>query len=251
MTENEFIEAEYIEIVEEVRPEFTAKDTGKLLLVYFIGSLLVFPIIGGVLGAIIALVMGLGADDPDLITYAMFFSELMATGVLLKLTFDILKYDFKVFRSDLGSNLLKILKNFALAFGVSFLLQVFYDFIGITQSVNQDMIVDLTASLPVVMFITTVIFAPLTEEIIFRGGLYKGMSNVMSERGAIIFSSLLFGGVHLLAGINSPLEILFIFQYANMGYFMAKSYRDTDSIWGAIGYHFLNNFIAIIAVMFG
>jgi uncharacterized protein len=248
MTEYEFLETEY---VEDVRPEFTFKDTGKLLLFYFVGSMFVFPLIGAVLGTIVALVMGIGANDPDIMTIAMFFSELIATGVLLKLTFDILKYDFKVFRSKLGSNLVQILKNFVLAFGVSFLLQIFYEFIGISQSVNQDMIVDLTESLPVIMFITTVIFAPLTEEIIFRGGFYKGMMNIVSERSAIILSSLLFGGVHLLAGINSPLELLFIFQYANMGYFMAKTYRDTDSIWGAIGYHFLNNFVAIVAVIYG
>lgn len=81
--------------------------------------------------------------------------------------------------------------------------------------------------------LSVVIFAPLCEEFIFRGNIERGMLKKGSPAIAIIWSSFLFGFIHLnlfqgLAG--------FI-----MGAFIGYIYYKTHSIWLAIFAHFVNN----------
>lgn len=79
------------------------------------------------------------------------------------------------------------------------------------------------------LLVSIVVFAPLFEEILFRGFLYRNLRDTLGVRSAMIVSSLLFGLVHLQLGLVLPL--------AGLGLAMCLVYERSGSLLPAIGVH--------------
>ncbi len=111
---------------------------------------------------------------------------------------------------------------------------------------QQEMVVILRESQSVALltglFFLLVILAPVAEEIIFRGCLYRFLKGTMSMTGAVLLSSLLFGAIHLhLAGL--PVLIAF-------GAVLCLVYERTGSLKAPILLHsFFNLNTFVITVM--
>ena len=118
---------------------------------------------------------------------------------------------------------------------------------NIEQSSNQQYIE--TLSTPIVtniLPIVIVLFAPLLEEILFKGYLIKTLSAKLNTYLLAILSILLFSSMHL----HSITEIKAIIPYFAISfvttfYFFKKDYN----IWYPIIIHILNNLLAQI-IMF-
>jgi len=85
------------------------------------------------------------------------------------------------------------------------------------------------------------IFAPVAEEMVFRGGILRSLLRLTNGRNcwmAIVFSALLFGVVHgnVAQGVNAFL----------LGLLLGWMYYRTDSIVPGILFHWVNNTIAFI-----
>lgn len=85
--------------------------------------------------------------------------------------------------------------------------------------------------------ITAIIFAPVVEELVFRGVLFNRLKIRTGIVPAMIISSFLFGIGHEFGGITSA----FLF-----GMCMCILYLKTDNILVPISVHFLNNVAATI-----
>jgi membrane protease YdiL (CAAX protease family) len=83
--------------------------------------------------------------------------------------------------------------------------------------------------------VVLVIFAGICEEVLFRGTIMPAMED-HGLVAAIVYSSLLFALLHV-----SLLNLVSTFV---LGVVMAVIVIKTGSIWGAIIYHMINNFIA-------
>lgn len=79
-----------------------------------------------------------------------------------------------------------------------------------------------------------ILFAPLIEEIIFRGILKKIIGN---NNMFIILSTFLFGLVHVLFLETNLLLYLWIIPYALIGFFLAKTYTRTNNLGLSIFLH--------------
>ncbi len=91
--------------------------------------------------------------------------------------------------------------------------------------------------MPVTLVFATCIFAPLLEEILFRGILLKGLlNNGKNPYMAIFFTSFLFGLVH-----GNPWQFIGGFT---LGMVMGYIYYRTNSLLTTIFIHALNNSIA-------
>lgn len=90
--------------------------------------------------------------------------------------------------------------------------------------------------------IQTIIIAPIFEELFFRGIVFKGMIKKYSNKPikAIIFSSIIFGVVHMNIpqGINAFIA----------GVILASLYYYTKNIKLSIFAHFINNFLVFIPI---
>ncbi len=90
-------------------------------------------------------------------------------------------------------------------------------------------------------FLTTVILAPVFEELIFRGYLYTSMLTAFKrEKERLVVNAMLFAAAHVfLAGFLFGAEIPFYIFV--LGYLLAKLYERSRSVLPCILLHSLNN----------
>ncbi len=95
----------------------------------------------------------------------------------------------------------------------------------------------------VALFIlVAVIMAPLFEEIVFRGCLFRGFANSWGWVWGALASGAVFGIAHLQLDVFLPL--------ATLGFVLAWAYKQTGSLWTCITMHALFNTIAVLAWAF-
>lgn len=138
--------------------------------------------------------------------------------------------------------LLFILRRAALTDLFGFLL-----FLPDAPSVNQQIATDLTLSQPFFSFFAVVIFAPLTEEIVFRGMLarYLFPKQDNSKRTLIflLVSSLLFALIHF------PGDVQQFFVYFSLGFSLGLAYISRKGLVYSISLHALNNVIGFLMIL--
>lgn len=96
------------------------------------------------------------------------------------------------------------------------------------------------------MFLMIVIAAPITEEILFRGLVLFSHGRLDTTWTRVIISAIVFGGVHLVAGF----DIFSAYTYIGMGVIMTLPAKKTQSIEASMVYHFLNNLVGFLMIIF-
>lgn len=97
----------------------------------------------------------------------------------------------------------------------------------------------------------TILLAPLTEEILFRGLLFSGLRRV-SRLGAYLISSLCFASIHVAGylGTYSPLQFsLALAQYLPAGLILAFSEEKSGTIVVPIVIHMVINGISLVSIL--
>lgn len=97
--------------------------------------------------------------------------------------------------------------------------------------------VDMSAGTFLLSAISSIIFAPILEELVFRGVLFNRLKIRIGIIPAMLISSFLFGIGHDFGGITSA----FLF-----GLCMCILYLKTDNILVPISVHFINNVVATL-----
>lgn len=120
---------------------------------------------------------------------------------------------------------------------------------GQTEAQNQTEIIGLFEQAPYLIIIQALLYAPIVEEIMFRGLVFGGLSK-RSMTFAIIVSSSLFGLAHVYNSILSGnfADLWFFPTYALLGYFLNRAYIKSGSIVSSMALHFLNNAIGLLAI---
>ena len=130
---------------------------------------------------------------------------------------------------------------------VWFLSLVVQFFLPNDPSVNQQIATDLTLSQPLFSFFAVVIFAPLTEELIFRGMLarylFPKQDNSKLTLIFLLVSSLLFALVHFP---GTPQQFL---VYGSLGLSLGLAYISKGSLAYSIALHALNNLIGFLMIL--
>ena len=114
-------------------------------------------------------------------------------------------------------------------------------------SVSQKMLEELTHNQPLFSFFMVVVFAPLTEELTFRGMLarfvFPQQDNIKQTAIFLLVSSLIFALVHFP---GTPLQFL---VYASLGFSMGLAYISKGGLAYSIALHALNNLIAFLMIV--
>jgi len=85
------------------------------------------------------------------------------------------------------------------------------------------------------------IFAPVFEEIVFRGIMWWGIEGVISTRAAFVVTTVLFALAHI-----DPIHIVAVFPLGVLFGFLRWK---TGSIWLPLLSHFLNNTLASLSLV--
>lgn len=111
---------------------------------------------------------------------------------------------------------------------------------------NEQAVQDLFEISPIYVFFSAVIFAPIVEELVFR----QAIRNIIPKNIIfIIVSGLVFGGLHVLGGIESITELFYLIPYCAPGIAFAYILAKTDNIFVSMGLHCMHNGI-LIALQF-
>ena len=92
-----------------------------------------------------------------------------------------------------------------------------------------------------------VVLAPLTEECVFRGLIFRNLWKT-SAIAAYLVSMAAFSAVHIVSyiGVYSPLHLVLAFlQYLPAGVWLAWCYTKSGSIFGPIVMHAIINLYSL------
>lgn len=91
-----------------------------------------------------------------------------------------------------------------------------------------------------------VFFTPITEEMLFRAGIFGMMRELKGRRAAYIVSVALFSLYHVWSyAVINPIYWLYLLQYIPVSYLLARCYERTNSIWSSIFFHMMVNAVAV------
>lgn len=147
---------------------------------------------------------------------------------------------------DFKKNYKEYLSKYALVYMVGVILMGIINILltqitKIELSGNEEGIRILIKEVPIYMFFSTVIYAPIIEELIFR----KSIRNIFKNKYIfIIISGVIFGVLHIsdFSNIN---EILFGIPYIIMGIDFAYIYYKTNNIFTTMSFHMIHNLLLI------
>ena len=174
----------------------------------------------------------------------MFGCDLVYLSILLWWNIDTIKRDFKNFTKDIFGNLETSFKYYILGFismVVSNLILIFITNGSIAG--NEEAVRDMIDKVPLYMAFSTILYAPLTEEIIFR----KCIKDVVKNKWLyILLSGFIFGGMHIVGSAKTLVDVLFIIPYSSLGLSFAYTYYKTDNIFNTISMHLIHNTFAYV-----
>lgn len=146
-----------------------------------------------------------------------FISSLVVSIFISTLYYDVIIRDLKKLKNKCNGKVSVYIKNvmigflfllitkFVSAYVVTIISNLFN--IEITTADNQALIEKMVKSMPLLITLSASLFAPISEEVLFRGGIRKLMNNL----GVFVtVSGLIFGLMHVTDNIIFILEILFI-----------------------------------------
>lgn len=117
------------------------------------------------------------------------------------------------------------------------------------QSTNQSAIVTYFTEIPWLILFQALVYAPIVEEITYRGLFYRIIGR-HSRMTALILSSALFGLAHVSDALLSGnfADLWYLPTYILLGYFLAKAYERSKSLFTPMTLHFLNNLVGLWSI---
>lgn len=172
------------------------------------------------------------------------YSNIILLIILILLYKNDLKNEFKKFKENLNKNIDTGFKYWLIGLMTMFISNIIINIIiGNGQAENEKIVQQMITYAPYIMVINAGITAPIIEEITFR----KAFKNVFNNKWLFILSSsLIFGSLHVITKLTSPLDLLYIIPYSSLGISLAYMYYKTDTIYTSITMHIFHNTILTI-----
>ena len=172
------------------------------------------------------------------------FNIIMILSCIL-VFFDQLKFNFKIFKA----NFIAYIKYILPRLGITYIFLIAASLISLlitknAVSVNQQAV----ESLPLYYLLpSAIIYAPIVEEIIFRGVIRRFIKNDIIF---IIVSAISFGILHTIGESSITNIIIMSLPYTVLGAFLSYVYVKTNNIFSNIAGHAIFNTISSIFMIF-
>ena len=117
-----------------------------------------------------------------------------------------------------------------------------------TENPNNEAVISLVSDSGGVMSATVIFFAPLVEEVLFRGGIF-GFLRKYNRAAAYIVTVAAFSFYHLWAYVlQDTSNLIYLAQYIPAGIILCRIYERSNTIWAPIGMHMLVNYVSVRAI---
>lgn len=207
-----------------------------------IWELIIWIVLAAIITGIIMEIFPAVYDNDDLLFMVLLFFVLLFFAWALKGTTGLQKNFNDLFEKTTRNEILYV---FAINIIFAFLFTCLVGWLDLLMGIADPYwvsgldidSVDISAGAFLLSAIASIIFAPLLEELTFRGVLFSRLKIRIGIVPAMIITSFLFGIGHDFGGITSA----FLF-----GMCMCILYLKTDNILVPISVHFINNVVATI-----
>ena len=211
--------------------------------IYMVLQLLALPLLFN----FINILMGYPLNMAELNFCFFCVNFLCATIIFRKYLIGNLKTFFARPLRSLSAAVLGFVGYWGISFVVSMIIVAIYpDF----SNVNDDTISGMVQENFALMSIGTVVLVPITEELLFRGLIFRGIYN-RSRFWAYAISAVVFSLPHVVGylGMYDPLLLLLCFvQYLPAGLCLSWAYARADSIFAPVLMHMAINLIGMLAM---
>lgn len=146
-----------------------------------------------------------------------------------------LKFNFKSYIKD-------NFKYYVIGLLIMIISNIIISFFIEGNSTNETLIREYINIMPIYMIFSSCIYAPFTEEMVFRKSLRNCFNNKVLY---ILLSGLIFGSMHLLSASNL-VELVFLIPYSSLGCVFAYMYYKTNNIFVPMTFHMVHNTIIVI-----
>lgn len=172
-----------------------------------------------------------------------------AIGALLMLLFQ-RRFLWREFKS-LEANFPAVVLSVCLSYGVMLLCNLAVVFIFRLNSLenpNNAGVFAMAAEEYWKVFVMSVLFAPLVEELMFRGGVF-GLLRQRSRLLAYAVTVLLFAFYHVWSYLAQDTgNWVYLLQYLPIGVLLCRCYERTNSLWTSVLLHMCVNAISLQSV---
>lgn len=172
--------------------------------------------------------------------------ELLLVTVCALMNYKTLKNDYAKFNQNYKKYLKLGFKYWLIGLGIMAFSNVIIASITGGLASNETSVRESLFEYPVYMILSTNILAPFVEELTFRGNFKEAFQK---DYQFVIFTALLFSGVHVLNGISSPLELLYFIPYGALATSFGLTYVKTNNIYTTMVLHAFHNTLSIILMV--
>lgn len=191
----------------------------------------------------------LGIDYNNFNQLGKYIFTLISDILFLILLFIVYKKDIiRDFKNYFNSNIKSNIKTSFLYWGIGFgIMLVSNAIIAIITNgklaTNEEAVRELIQVVPWYMAFSLMIHAPISEELVFR----KSLRNITKNPYIYsIISAFIFGGLHVISSLQSPIDLLYLIPYCSLGFMFALLYSKTNNIFSTITIHSFHNTLALI-----
>ncbi len=174
-------------------------------------------------------------------------SDIIYTILLLLIFKDSLIKEFKIFKKSLKKSLSIGTKYYIIGICFMIAINLVITFKLGAISTNESLVREYIVKYSIYALISVMVIAPLTEELIFRKSI---MNTTKNKYIGTIISGLIFGLVHVISYIESPIDLVYILPYAALGCSFAYMDYECKSIYPSILFHSFHNTLSFCLVLF-
>lgn len=186
--------------------------------------------------------------DKEYITYIT-ISNIILIGIYILIYRKILIHDIKDFIKNLKNYFTTSLKFWGIGLLVMYISNIIITFVLNKELAgNEQEVRNYIDNFPLYMLFSTVIFAPITEELTFRKSIRDAISNKWIY---VITSGLIFGMLHIITYIGNLTDLVYLIPYSSLGIAFALLYHKTDNIYCPMSMHAMHNLLAVILYLIG
>lgn len=212
-----------------------------ILLNYLLGYNFVYPMLVESLSH--SRVGSMRAFPYEALVYGGVFISTLIAG------WPLIVYGWNRFVEEFGKTRKTILWSMAALYGVTIITtMIVYNLSGTSTSLNQMEVEIRLRRMPYFVALIACGFAPVVEELVFRGCIFGKLKEKNRTVWGIIISSVMFGLMHVLSSLMAGdfIDVMNVIIYAAMGVVFSVVYYKTDSIVASMLVHLLNNAISVM-----
>lgn len=167
--------------------------------------------------------------------------------LMISVYFKQLKHDFKIFKEYFREYSSLVFKTWGKALVVTMIISLILQIVtGVEKANNQINLQESFKTMPVFIALLSTLYAPIAEELMFRGTIRKFIKN---KKAFILVSGILFGLLHVIDDSKTLAEFSYVIVYSVLGMYLSTLYVKTNNLCANIFMHFLQNTLSVIGML--